>query len=333
MSSAPRVFAAATAFLLLSLPVLAAAEPTPLRMASSAFGRRAEVEVRDLPAPANAQAIQTALDELAAAAVEADPQRAPLAQLAENQQPVHLSPTLLDLLVRATAYCQWTDGRIGPTGGRLAEIWGLERPVTALPAEAAIAAARASAACDRLRLDPPKALAALATGSRLDFHNFAIGWAVDRAVAALVAAGAHNAFVEVGDVKRGIGSGPKGRGWIVEPGRFPGQSSALSAISLVDRAFAVARGERSLAIAGERFPRSLDLRTGQPTAAGLAVLVVTELAVDAQALSAVLLLESPSQGGLLLGSAKPSPSVLWLLGSGEAEPLLDSSQWSVVRAH
>lgn len=308
------------------------AQPVPLRMAGEAFARRAEIEVRDLASGASAEAIRLAFEALAEAERQSDARQGPLGELAGRAgEAVPLGRELFDLLSRAAAYCEWTAGRIGPNGGELFAIWGLAGPVRALPGPEAIGAARDSAACDRLKLDRRHATATLVRGSRLDLRHFALGWAIDRAVAALQASGAKSGFVGVGEVRRGFGPGPSGRGWTVEPGRFAGQSEALSPVVLVDRAIATASALPALAVAGEAVAPFIDLRAGRPGAAALAVLAASERALDAQALSVALLLAGPRHGQLLLGAANPAPAALWLVGSGAGEPLLESFHWSQLR--
>jgi hypothetical protein len=57
---------------------------------------------------------------------------------------------------------------------------------------------------------------------------------------------------------------------------------------------------------------------------------VSELAIDAQGLAVTLLIAGPREGQLRLGSLRPRPSVLWLLGSGTGMPLQVGYRWSEI---
>jgi len=315
------------------VPGRAAAAPAVVRLDGAAFGYAAQIEVRDLPAAEGERAAQAAFAALAAAEADLAPD-GPLAALtARAGEAVELPPPLFGLLAKTLDFCLWSDGRIGPLGGELYALWGLHDPARARPTAARLEAAAASAACDRLQLDPAHGRATLSPGSRIESWGFALGWAVDRAGAALADAGVTNARVALGGVLLGIGPGPDGRGWEVAGLRFPGQAEPLAPVYLRDRALALVTPEdRQLQIAGDRYAPYLDLQTGRPAGGAVAVLAASPLGLDAQALAVAMFIAGPRQGQFLLGSLRPPPAVLWLLGSGEGEPLLESSRWSDLRA-
>jgi len=316
---------------LLAAPRLASAAgeaaTAPLRTTGQAFGVAAAVEVRDLARPAAERA-------LAAAWGAIHRGEAALGELTSDsaRRPVKASPELFALLRRADDFCRWSDGAVSPLGGAVFALWGLRRPVAALPAPDLLESAAASAACERWRLDLRTSTVTLDAGSTLELWSFERGWAVDQAVAALAAAGTANAWVEIGGIVRATGAGPQGRGW-----RFAFPISAdpavpPDAVRLVDQAAAMAdAGGRPLEVAGERFAPYLDLRTGRPVTGVARAVAVTSLAVDAQALSTAMFVFGPSAGALRLGSLRPKPSVLWLLGEGQGAPVFSTANWSAVK--
>ena len=158
-----------------------------------------------------------------------------------------------------------------------------------------------------------------------------MGWAVDRAVKVLKERGAANGMVRVGPVRRGFGPGVDGRGWRVALPRFAGLEEALAPVWLLDRALAVAAPlERRVVIAGDGYSRWIHQRTGRPAEGIAGVVAVTDLAADAQGLAATLAVAGPREGKMRLGGLRPAPSVLWLLGGGEGEPLLMDHRWALV---
>jgi hypothetical protein len=59
-------------------------------------------------------------------------------------------------------------------------------------------------------------------------------------------------------------------------------------------------------------------------------MALSDLAIDAQGLAAAMTITGPNEGLLRLGSLRPSPAVLWLLGSGSGEPLQVDYHWGEV---
>lgn len=352
----------------------------PIRLSTDAFGHRATVEVRDLPAGENEAAARAALEEVLRLAKLTDPRQAPEtaepAALSETDSaagsagdaageeslegegkasadteapavagdiatlnaragsgPQPVSAELLELLIKTQDFCVWSRGAHGPLGGRLRELWGFYEPVEGPPSPTAVGAAVASAACGHLRFDRPNRSIELDAASRLDPSDFAVGWAVDRAVEVLREHGAGNGLVAVGAVRRGFGPGPDGRGWKVLLPIFPGSNKPLGEVWLHDQSLAVAQFEdRRLAVAGEeRLSAYLDLRHGEPSDGVVAVIAVTELAVDAQGLATTLFATGNREGQFLLGQLRPSPSVRWLLGDGQGIPLITDYNWGETR--
>jgi thiamine biosynthesis lipoprotein ApbE len=230
---------------------------------------------------------------------------------------------LLSILLRAQSFCLWSEQAYGPLGRALNAVWGAREKDALTPEPQAVERAVAAADCNRLSLDPAKATAELAQDSGLDLWGLAEGFAVDRAIELLQAAGAKNAYVRLGAVHRGVGPGPAGRGWPVAlepvPG-LPGDGSRV--VLLLDLALATAaRGER---------PVLFSHRNGRSPESTLAVTTVSQLAADAQALTTILFVIGPREGQMRLGSLSPKPSALWFLGNGEGMPLQVDYRWSQV---
>jgi thiamine biosynthesis lipoprotein len=325
----------------------------PVRIASTALGQRLEIEVRDLPHDTARAAIQAALDEVSATERLLRPDSAEstggVASLnaAAGHGPQPVDPKLMPLLVRAQEFCFWSEGAHGPLGRNLYEAWGLRSPnpgpdaddpnprigAAALPDPGRLEEATAAARCESLALNLAKETAELAAGSRLDLGGFAEGHAVDRAVEILRQNGVANGFVQIGPVQRGLGKGVDGRGWKIILPRFTGMDRPAGRFLLRDRAAAVLSTEDgSMKIADQVLLPYLNQRTGLPAPGVIGVAAVTDLAVDAQALAIAMILTGPREGQLRLGSLRPSPSVLWFLGSGSGAPLQADHHWGDVIA-
>jgi thiamine biosynthesis lipoprotein ApbE len=322
--------------LFVALVLLLAAPPpspvaAPVREADKAFGRPAEIEVRDLSREAAREAIRRAFAEIAETERLTDATRPDggLAVLnaAAGKGPQKTDSRLLAMLGRASDYCLWSEGANGPLARDLYALWGLRSAVAAPPTPDLVEKAAALTTCSRLTLDPQKGTAALAAGSGLDLWGFAEGLAVDRAVEVLRQGGAGNGFVRIGPVQRGFGGGPAGKGWPVELPQLPGLEEPAGRLMLRDHALAIA----SLA----DHPRGgaapyLSQRTGRPPEGILAAVAVTDLAADAQGLVTSLFILGPREGQVRMGTVTPRPSVLWFLGTGAGAPLQVDYRWSEV---
>jgi FAD:protein FMN transferase len=317
--------------LLLGAPPAVASSPSPLRTTAKAFGQPVEVEARDFPAEAGRPILEKALAEIAEMERLMDAGRPDggLAVLnaAAGKGPQAVDPRLLTVLARARDFCIWSEGAHGPLGRDLYALWAAQAPSSDPPAPEKINQAVGGIACDRLTLDSKQGTAALAAGSGLDLWGFAEGHAVDRAVEVLRQGGIANGQVRIGLVQRGFGPGPGGKGWRGVLPQVSGLEGSAGQVDLRDRALAVAASSDPPQRGKAPY---LNQRTGLPAQGVLAVAAVTDLALDAQGLATVLLITGPKEGMLRMGSIRPRPSVLWLLGSGTGSPLQVDYRWSEV---
>lgn len=305
-------------------------EVRPVRVAAMAFGRPAEIEVRDLPREAARSAIQAALGEIAEVERLTQPDAL---NAAAGLGPQTVDARLMPLLVRAQEFCFWSEGAHGPMGRALYEAWGLRGGAAGMPDSGRLERAKSAARCEALRLNPSAGTAELAEGARIDLGGFAEGHAVDRAVEVLRQKGVANGFVQIGVVQRAFGGGADGRGWKVLLPQFPGMNRAAGLFLLRDRAATVLSIEDSpLKLADQALLPYLHQRTGLPAQGVAGVAAVTDLAVDAQALAIAMALTGPREGQLRLGSLRPNPSVLWFLGSGSGAPLQVDHRWGEIIA-
>jgi thiamine biosynthesis lipoprotein len=301
-------------------------DTTALRITGSALGASLEIDVRDLSRAAGERALHAAWD----AVVRAESELGSLARRAEGSTAA-LSEDLFGLLLRADSFCTWSDGACGPAGGAVYRLWSASAASGALPPPGELAAAAATTPCQRLKLRPATRTLELSAGSELDLRGFARGWAVDLAVRALTEAGAANAKVVLGRVVRAMGRGPEGRGWPIPLPALSASGNPQSLVLLVDEALAVADpAAGALLIGGESIPPAFDLRTGRPATGVSSVVTVSPLAADAEPLALAMSVLGANGGQMRLGSLRPKPAVLWLLGSGSGA-VVASSNWSAVR--
>ena len=304
------------------------AQAASLRIAGSALGAELEIEVRDLSRSAGEKALNAAWDAVQRAGRELDSRAATPARAAKGTAP--LSEDLFNLMLRASSFCTWSDGASGPLGGAVYRLWAESVVTGALPIPDELEAAAATTKCNRVTLNAATRTIEISPGSELDLRGFARGWAVDLAVRALRDAGAANAKVALGPVTRGMGAGPDGKGWPVPLPTLSASGNPASHVFLVDEALAVSNpSAETMRVGGEQILPAFDLRTGRPARGVSSVVTVTALAADAEPLAMAMSVLGANGGQLRLGSLRPRPSVLWLLGSGETA-VVASSNWSAV---
>lgn len=302
-------------------------EVEAVRLSGQALGEEVAIEVRDLSAAAGEAAVRAGLARLREVAELLAATTERLNADAGSERTVALEPAASELLARALDFCAWSRGAHGPLGGSLAAHW---RAAAGNPSPPPVPAALAeSAACERMELAADGATARIAAGSRVDLSGFAAGFAVDRAVEALRAAGAGNGIVQVGRIVRAYGPGPPeggGRGWRVSLPVFEGYERPLDDVVLDDASLALVW--RADWAPGR--PRHLDQRTGTPPEAVWATVAVSELAVDAQAVAVSALVLGSREGRFRISNLKPEPAVLWLLGRGSGRPLRAELNWGTL---
>jgi thiamine biosynthesis lipoprotein len=312
---------------------LPAPEAPPLHQADKAFGRPAEITVRDLPPEAAREAMSRAFQQIAETErLTGAGSGGGLAALnaAAGKGPQKPDPRLLAMLGRANDFCFWSEGASGPLGRDLYALWGLRAAVGEPPTPEQAEKATALTACTRLTVKPEQGTAELEAGSGLDLWGFAEGLAVDAAVEALRQNGVANGLVRIGSVQRGFGGGPAGKGWPVELPKLPGLDGPADHLYLRDRALAVASAaDHPLSPQSGAVPY-LSQRTGRPPEGILAAVAVTDLAADAQGLATSLFILGPREGQVRMGSVRPRPSVLWFLGTGAGAPVQVGYRWSEV---
>ena len=243
--------------------------------------------------------------------------------------PVPLDDRVLEALRKSLLFCIWSENAHGPLGGVLYGAWSLRRPAGGSPDPRFIAQALEAASCEGLELAPEASTGRLAAGVRADLWGFAKGYAVDRAVFRLRAAGASSGWVQVGDVVRAFQDGPNQPGWQLSLDATDPRDHLVERIVLHNRAIALtAKDHRpALRIAGADWAPYLDQRTGTPIQDKTAVFVATEEAIDAQGLSVALFVQNHREGQFRAGQLSPRPAIKWLLGTLDP-PVENSRGWA-----
>ena len=194
-----------------------------------------------------------------------------------------VSPALVKLVDVARQVSEASDGAFDITVGPLVNLWGFgpELRPDALPAQTDIDAARARVGYHKLhtRAEPP-ALRKDRPDLYVDLSAIAKGYGVDRVAALLESEGLTDYLVEIGGELRGRGVNGRGEPWRIAVERpEAGRRSVFRIVPLHDLGMATSGDYRNFfEVNGERYPHSIDPRTGWPVQHPLAS--VTVLADD-----------------------------------------------------
>ncbi|MCC6849163.1 MAG: FAD:protein FMN transferase [Deltaproteobacteria bacterium] len=232
---------------------------------------------------------------------------------ARHAEPVDAE--LFECLARARALSELTDGAFDVTVLPLLRRWGAYRELAHLPPGRVDAVGWGG-----LLLDAATRTVRFGReGMAVDLGGIAKGYALDRAGAALLDAGARRGVLDLGGNLLLLGAGPED-GWRIAV-RDPARPEDGVGTLVLDRDLAVSTSgnyARDFAVEGWRTPSHVyDPRTGRPVAADLAVTVWAPDAATADAFSTALLVLGPRGAADVLARA-PGVGALFVDDGGAA---------------
>jgi len=208
-----------------------------------------------------------------------------------------VSEEVFALLQRAEEIRVASDGAFDVTVGPLVELWQFDQGGR-VPGGEEIAAALGSVGGAHLKLDEEaQTVRFLADGMRIDLGAIGKGYAVDRAVQVLEAAGVSSAIVDAGGDIRLLGSRPGKDFWRIGV-RHPREPSRLLLNLELAGTAVVTSGdyERFFMEEGSRYHHILDPRTGLPAGECRSVTVVASDTADADAYATAAFVLGPVSG-------------------------------------
>jgi thiamine biosynthesis lipoprotein len=222
---------------------------------------------------------------------------------AAGQAPIPVHEDTRRVLQAARQVSEWTGGGFDITFGALADVWKFDHDQdNQVPAAAAIAARLPLVDYRRVRVDDGAGTASVErAGMRVHLGGIGKGYAVDRAVAILRAAGLHDFMVQSGGDLYVAGT-DHGAPWhlgIQDP-RGPADA-VFATLDVSDATFSTSGDyERFFEKDGVRYHHILDLTTGQPARGCRSVTVVARQATVADGLSTGIFVLGPEKGMALV---------------------------------
>jgi thiamine biosynthesis lipoprotein len=238
--------------------------------------------------------------------------------------PVPVDPRLFALLARAGQLSEATEGAFDITVAPLMRCWGFMGGAGRLPSEEEIAAARERVGMRHVLLDAENFTVQFERpGMMLDLGAIGKGYAVDRAIRLLRDNGITRALLHGGtSTVYGLGAPPEAEAWTIAIRRpfATDPEDHLTHSSLRDTALSVSAPHgKAFEADGRRYGHVLDPRTGRPAESALLAAVVTESAIDSDALSTALLTLG-TDGLPLLAALYPDAHAFVVPTPGRGEP-------------
>jgi thiamine biosynthesis lipoprotein len=311
-----------TAGWLLALSILAGCQPAPDRPtlveeSRLAMGSTLRIAVWTTDEAGAAQSIDDAFAEfdrleglLSIWRAESDVQRL---NAAAGRGPVAVAPETREVLSAAAEASRLTGGKFDITFGALADVWKFDHDQdNQIPDPAAIAARLPLVDYTAVRVDDAEGTAEITRpGVRVHLGGLGKGYAVDRAVARLRAAGFRDFLIQAGGDL--YAAGRRGdRPWRValyDPRGTEGASFAR--LDLEDETFSTSGDyERYFVKDGVRYHHLLDPDTGQPARLCRSVTILARSALTADWASTGVFVLGPDRGMALVESLPDVEAVI-----------------------
>jgi thiamine biosynthesis lipoprotein len=228
---------------------------------------------------------------------------------------VSVQPSLFEVIQESLVFSRRSGGKFDVTIAPLLRTWANARAEGRDPSAGEISEARRCVGYEKIEASAPDRIRLRSDCVEIDLGGIGKGYAVDRAIGVLKAAGIRHALINAGSSSiASIGSPPDRQGWpVLLNARVAGHQILL----LRDRSISTSEQSPSGEI--------LDPQTGAPAESRLAVSVVAANATVSDALSTTLLMLSLEDGMKLLPQFA-DVSALWMTNTGELKAAYGESR-------
>jgi thiamine biosynthesis lipoprotein len=200
--------------------------------------------------------------------------------------PVRVSAELFALLAACVDYSRRSDGAFDITVGPLVKTWGFYKGQGRLPHRAEIRDALARVGYNGLELDAAAQTVRFAKpGMEIDPGGIGKGYAVDRVVAVLRAAGISSALISAGGSSiYALGAPPDQPGWKIKIRHPKSPSRTIEEAVLRDESMSTSGSYEKFFVAGGKlYTHIFDPGTGFPATGAVSVSVIAPKTIDSEA--------------------------------------------------
>ena len=216
----------------------------------------------------------------------------------------YVSQSTTSVLAAALAYAQQTDGALDISIGPLLRVWGFHDKQGRVPSAAQIDSARRLTGLKRIMFNESERTVRLPQrGMQLDLGALAQGFALERAVRAMRAAGAQSGRVELGANVLVFGAPPEQK-WPIAIADPRDTARVVATIALDSGSVSTSSSNvRYFENAGVRYSHIFDPRTARPLPGPASVTVVGGSGLASDALATALLVLGAERGCAVAGRA------------------------------
>ena len=240
------------------------------------------------------------------------------------ESPVKVGKSTFHVLQKSVEFSKLTDGAFDVTIAPLAQLWRTAAESNSVPTKEELSDARSKVGYEKLMLDPNEMTIRFAVdGMKLDLGGIAKGYAIDKAIEAMQAAGAVGGMVDVGGDIRCFGLPPEGKKtWLIglqnpiEPDSdeltLAGTAhQVLMVLKFNNAAVATSGGYRQFfLIEGKRYSHIISRDTATSAEALSSVTIISQNALDADALATSVSVIGPGKGLALIENIPNTEALL-----------------------
>ena len=273
----------------------------PLSRTRLLMGTVVEIRIEEPESDRFADAVTTAFDEISRIEKLMSPHLpdSDISRISRSDGPVEVAAETMTVLQLGQKVAKASDGAFEMGLGRLIRLWGFADGQPQIPEEAAIREALQGTGPDAL-LFAGSTVRKSGPELAVDLAGIAKGYAIDRAVEVLAAAGVRSASVNAGGDMRLLGD-RGGEPWRIGIQHPRHGNDILARLNLSDRAVVTSGDyERMFVVDGIRYHHLLDPATGYPAGKCQAVTVVADNAALADAVATAVFVLGPEAGMQLL---------------------------------
>jgi FAD:protein FMN transferase len=319
---------AAAALMLWIPPVLAAcprpqAESNPqlIHKTKYSMGTVYEIAVYDQSPEHASQAIDKAFAEI----VRLDEvlsnykPESELSQLNRNGhfRRIKVSSDLYDVIEESAKYSKLSGGKYDITVAPLVDMWKAALLGNRAPTETEQQKLLECVGYEKIELIPPGTVEFHSPCMRIDVGSIGKGYALDRAVEVLRAAGIKNALLDAGQSSiYGMGVPPGKKAWEVHL-RDP-SNRVDPVVMLRDNSASTSEQTASSLLGNENAGHIIDPANGKPLETKYAFSIVAKTGTASDALSTTLLLVGPEKGKTIVQKI-PDAAAIWVAADGETQ--------------
>ena len=233
-----------------------------------------------------------------------------------GHEAVTTDPEMFSLLQTCLEYSKRSGGTFDITVGPLMRAWGFFRGQGRYPAPWQLDRAREKVGWQKVQLDASARTIHFAVeGMELDLGGIGKGYAVDRVIGQLRAAGVKAAMVDAGSSTiYALGAPPGKDGWLVRVPKPGDRSQTISTVVLRDESLSTSGSyEKFFRLNGRTYCHIMDPRTGEPVEGMLQATVIAADGTTTEALSKPMFVMGTEEGAKYLARF-PHVSGLWVTG-------------------